>query len=572
MARVLQDIVLLMVAFKSHKSFNAVGIKEREAAVDEATRFLGWCKHNGRWPGKLAPNDFTGYLGTIRASGERTLPPEEAYFDSARRLLPLISFLGDRYFDPDAASVRFVVEDALRGFVDRTEAEMNAAEHALDMGRPGWASRMLADLRSAGYDVTNNQGLTLGTVALNTAEAVRSASCPGRAPAGATPWQLIPRLADNDAMHADAGRLDRLLRQSPVLKGLRFPKDKCAACVHDAMAELAGAGPEEISNELGRIAEAFVEEHVSPDFFKEVGDRLLDAAPEVSEDIDSLRALATGIMFAQLESAPRGKFPPTLLREVVFRVSASDILFDSAASTVSDLLLQATPDSGFRGDCKKAQEEFEKLDPIVRERIVKSAGPAVRALLDKMREWLDSGKCPIGLPEVSVLPLLTDLWLARKAHGKGWQPPAPLVGSMTRAELEQLVDEDWRLFSAIVTSWLDSHPAADADTRRNLAVLRAMAMGAGLSGGTDFDLLMHTFTQGKLAKLPLDAEVDDGPKSEGPINATHLDSLATVLLNAGYRKLALRTWKLIGRLGPIPEHILGRIAAVEAETPGTPEV
>jgi len=564
MDNVKQNMEKLLFDFKCHRSVQGSSVETRERKVAVARKFLESCVERGRWPGRLAPEDFEHQLTAVRESGS-----SDDFEETVQSLLDLISFLGDRRIEPSADAARRVVTAAPSGRSARGALAGVSRDDVDGLPRPGFAKHVVDALQAAGYDVTDNVLLSVGTFAYNVAVELLAhvrretvSSTGGRHAVPPFSARLIPRLAIQEDSRREIDALEQLLLESPALKSVRFPGMKCLNLVESLDKKALSAGRAISDREILEARDKFVRRHIPVEFFSErVPAALRAAALEEPEDEDRLRVLASGLIWCELERAALEELTtPTPLRSLLFAVSASECDTARMAKSAMDMLASLGPEQAealgqVDFDPKALEARFgpDELDELTGD-----MEEVAKAICKQLEDFVLSGQCPVFLPLASGLPAVMELTLRRRELGdKKWTSEA--LSDALSAGLDDFSPEDGRLFAKAVGEWLSDHPDVKKDVRRKLEALRTLVTLHGFSGSIDWQLLRQAFLKSRFHFFEFERGVEAPTEQRGSITSSMLEQEGDCLLAAGYPKTALRTWKLCEKLGPVPDSVKAKI-------------
>jgi len=399
--------------------------------------------------------------------------------------------------------IRVLIRTSMNVMLSGYEARMNEPSPAVEIFRM---------LRAAGCDSKNEHDLQMGLIAYNTALLVwdrrnkRSGrpsekSHTGRndpCPCGSgkkykkcclnkdqavsddayprSPLEFgsesLPRLWDERAVANDCAILGEIMDRDPAFAKMCFSKEKVTTfidtIVKDDPSFLKG-DKDVLDRKLDDLAARYVRESGEGNVAKGMKGSVLAAIPRTQSN-DEMRALATGLCLALMDDSSIEADTPveagaSLLNVILFRRALFDAIQSAAVfGKIFDRL---------GGDPEEVRRLITQNDPFVRETIescMESLSPADKATLqttfEKNREelWniITSGEFPVPMPFATHLALFVRFsFLARSERSS----PEALSG-MIKAFSNELIEEDYVLYSQMLERWLKDCENHSADVAR----------------------------------------------------------------------------------------------------------
>jgi len=312
------------------------------------------------------------------------------------------------------------------------------------------------------------------------------------------PWEMIPCALDED-IGRDLERLEELLWDAPELTGIRFD--------HDALEEfLAERLPEDLDaleqDEQGELGEGLLHEYLGTHDELSVFNFFPKAAARCGAErrnMDDLRALATGCVYALLEQATNGE----------------------AATPLSMMLLELTMRDKAEDDEENEEAFRDALEDRLRPLLELDPGEDGASVLEDM----DDGRFfyPVPLPCVPgpFIYLMTNQVI------EYWDDEQLL--NLIREAAEDCSPEDNRLMAAILDEDLESIPVEEGPA---LVRLRNLAAGPGIPRSLWATLVLETFTERHRVRIPWAEEILS--KEELVFDSSFLVQYAQILADRGF--------------------------------------
>jgi hypothetical protein len=445
-------------------------------------------------------------------------------------------------------------------------ANGNARGDGAGFRSAGVADEIFDTLRLAGYRLEDEREVKLGLTAYNAAAllrmtvedtprpsrlAGRNDPCPcgsgrkykrcclpeqERARAGATAGAgrrsidpvLIPNLSDTNSMRCSLVVLDGLFERNPKLREVRYSGAETARFLEREL-DCDAVAMEEALDDL---AQRYAIE-AEPDVAGRLEKALVDAAPR-AHGPDELRALALGVVLALAHET--GAPGPNPLLCMLFRKSVREHMgaLVRMEQLVDELGGRSTAVRKLRDRDAEAARRMTELAATLSPGEVNRLRESFDTQLDDAAAIIGEGRFPVGLPLVSLLPLLDSL---QRMERDGPPAVAALVSALDEA-LAILVDEDLALFGAVLDRWLARDDCGDRALTSTVLTVRGLALGGDL-GPLWRPLALSAVRTGTISLID-----DDGRAASAyggsPFSARFLERYARDLDDRGYPALARR--------------------------------
>ena len=321
------------------------------------------------------------------------------------------------------------------------------------------------------------------------------------------PWEMIPRPLDRD-LGKDLERLEELLKEDTELAWLRFDHDALEEFLVERLPEDLDALEQEERSELGEgLLREYLLAHNELSTFTSFPKAAAICGAE-RRNLDDLRALATGCIYALIEQASNGE-ADTPLAMMLFELTMTDDAEDDEET-----------EGAFRAALEDKLRPLLELDP----------GDDGAAVLDDLDEGLIF--CPIPLPCVPG-PFV---YLMAEEGTVLWDDERLL--NLIREAAEAGSPEDDRLMVALLDEDLESVPIEEAPA---LARLRDLAAGPGIPRSVWANLMLETFTLRHQVRIPWAEEIL--AEEELVLDSSFLEQYAQILTDRGFPIQAERLLK-----------------------------
>ena len=397
-------------------------------------------------------------------------------------------------------------------------------------------SPMVAALRAAGHDGANEDDLQYSWTAFHAAFVLReemlrivgptrkaatgrNAPCPcgsgkkhkkcclGKAEDGdqllsylrrELPWEMIPRPIEDD-IGRDLERLEELLDEDPELAGVRFDHDVLEEFLTERLPEDLDALEQEDRSGLGEeLLREYLGAHNELSIFTAFQKAAARCGAE-RRDLDDLRALATGCIYALIEQASNGE-AATPLAMMLFQLTLTDDLEDDEEI-----------DAAFRAVLEEQLRPLLELDP----------GEDGARVPDDLDEGLLFFPIPLPCVPGVFVYLMTDEGM------DDWDDE--LLLNLVREAAEAGGPEDDRLMVALLDEDLESVPIEEATA---LTRLRDLAAGPGIPRSVWANLMLETFSLRYQARIPWAEEIL--AERELVLDISFLEQYAQALTDRGF--------------------------------------
>ena len=292
----------------------------------------------------------------------------------------------------------------------------------------------------------------------------------------------LPHMWDEQAIADDCAILGEIMDRDPAFAEMRFSNEKVASFMdaivkedptflHDEKADL--------ERKIDDLAAHYVRESGEGEVSKTMSKNILDAIP-CAQSKDEMRALAAGLCFTFMEDAPLGadasRAPEaSLLNVILFRRA----LF----SAMRSVAIFGSMMDQLGGDTQEVRRMIVNNDPAMRAKIqscMENLSPSeievLQGSFERTRQelWdtISSGKFPVPIPIATQLAFFLKL-MAETGSAK---PSIDMFSASITAFCDELIEEDYVLYSRMLDQWLKDCKSRSSD------VARAVQMMQGLCG------------------------------------------------------------------------------------------
>jgi hypothetical protein len=394
------------------------------------------------------------------------------------------------------------------------------------------------------------------------------AGAPGQGPERYDPGDplerpdLVPRIHDAESLAGDLGELEALFQRAETLRGVRFTPDRLVAFVLAEPPEEEPPPPPDDSGEddLGgeeRVAR-YLREVEGAEVLGNLGRALLRAARYAVVSDQDLRSVAAGVALWEMEAITGGEDggdAPNPLLSMLFWLTLRETV--ASISTLDAVARERFPADFFSKP--KAAGRLQALGhPPLPPHPGVTEPPALRDLAERIRD----GRFPVGMPLLSALPAWVRLSLLDPDRARPEEVAAAL-----QEGAEALGPEDAELMDqALELWWEDEADIACLQDRAAVGDAR-MFLAEGAFGALGPDFVLDAVRHRSCFSLRGEPGLPDRPvtRPSEVFTPEYLEACGDFLQDCDLPEMALRTWQLCGLLGPVPEAVGGKVAALQRE-------
>jgi len=130
-----------------------------------------------------------------------------------------------------------------------------------------------------------------------------------------------------------------------------------------------------------------------------------------------------------------------------------------------------------------------------------------------------------------------------------------------------LTGEDSLLFADALDQWLADSPQAESDVVRSVKILRTFVRMSGFEDALPRRLLGQGMRGLGFKMFACEMALAPLLASPSLLTVHGLEQYGDVWAREGYQAIALRTWKLCEKLGPLPDSLRNKVWDLESRLP-----